>query len=104
LFVGNQVDRFAEQGFKSAGKAEKSLRNATLVAAEVDNEINVALMWIEFASGGRSKEFEADHTILVTQARDFLLAFSDQWMHPDLLSNVAMPALCIDPSIEAPNA
>jgi hypothetical protein len=48
----NQIDWSPKKGLQGAGESEIPLGDPTLVPTEVDDEIEVAVLWVKFTAGG----------------------------------------------------
>ncbi len=87
LHFGDDIDAPPQQAFKHPGEAHEALRHATLVAAEVDDEVDIAGCRIEPVGGRRAEHLELANTVLASQGNDGDLVIGNEADHGGTLRN-----------------
>src|SRR6478735_2287016 len=78
---GDEIDIAPEERFERFGKGEKALRVAGRAVPEVDDEIEIARLWLEFAGCRRAEEIEPVDAEIPAKISDRGFLFGDQSDH-----------------------
>src|SRR5688572_9107665 len=70
LLVGDHIDAAAQEGFHGPREPHEALRHAALVAAEIDDDIDIAALGIEPAAGRRPEDLQLANAELAAERGD----------------------------------